>query len=101
MQAPLLLGGKRPGQALMATSDPGNISRGRLFYITDHSLGLRFLIDTGAEVSVVPPTSAERQTGQGDFLLRAANNTPIATYGTQPILSSEFIYEFTSVSHVS
>ena len=79
------MGRKRSGQALTATSSPGHIPHGHLFYVTDHSLGFRFLVDTGAEVSVIPPTSAERQGGKGDFNLQTANSTPIATYGRRSL----------------
>ena len=48
---------------------------------TDRSTGLRFLVDTGAEVSVVPPSRTERKNQQNGFSLQAVNNTAIATYG--------------------
>lgn len=64
----------------MATSDPGQ-SVSRLFFIHDRTLNVRFLVDTGAEISVFPPTSVERQQQQIGVYLQAANNTPIATYG--------------------
>ena len=70
----LLLGGKLTGQALMATSQPGQ-NNSRLFFLIDHSLHMRFLVDTGAEVSVIPPTWLERQRPQIGVNLRAANNT--------------------------
>lgn len=47
--------GKPPGQPLAATSVAGLLPS-RLFYIIDHSSNLNFLVDTGAEVSVIPPT---------------------------------------------
>ena len=31
----------------------------RLYYIMDKSIGHRFLVDTGAEVSVLPPSHSE------------------------------------------
>ena len=36
----------------MSVSGPVN---SRLFYITDQDTGTRFLVDTGAEVSIIPP----------------------------------------------
>ena len=48
-------GGKREGQSLVATGATGR-SHSRLFYIKDRTSGLRFLVDTGAEVSVLPPS---------------------------------------------
>ena len=47
--------------------------------MTDHPL--HFLIDTGAEVSVIPPSFSDRRNPQG-LTLHAANNTSIHTYGT-------------------
>ena len=68
----------------MATSVTGLIST-RLFYITDTSTKLRFLIDTGAEVSIIPP-SKYNQLHQPDSLqLQAANNTSITTYGRRSL----------------
>ena len=68
----------------MATSVPGQ-NPSRLFYITDRPTGLRFLVDTGAQVSVVSPTPAQRKHQQDGFHLQAVNNTPIATYGNQSL----------------
>ena len=75
--------GKRHGQPLVATSVPGHQSPSRLFYITDTSSGYKFLIDTGAQVSVIPPTSFQRKQKNNSFQLQAVNSSPIATYGSQ------------------
>ena len=48
-----------PGHLLKATGIAG-LSYSHLLYITDTISNYRFLIDTGAEVSVLPATSAER-----------------------------------------
>ena len=64
----------------MATSVPG-LQRSRLFYITDRSNGFRFLVDTGAEVSVIPPSAADRKHPRTGLSLQAVNDSPIATYG--------------------
>ena len=50
----------------------------------DHSSSVRFLVDTGAEVSVVPPSHIEQQ-HQQDLTLQVANNTSIATYGKRSL----------------
>ena len=50
----------------------------------DRSSSVRFLVDTGAEVSVVPPSRIERQ-HQQDLTLQAANNTSITTYGKRSL----------------
>ena len=43
----------------------------RLFFVCDRSTGLRFLVDTGAEVSVVPPSRTDRNNRQENFSLQA------------------------------
>ena len=75
--------GKLPGQSLAATNVTG-LQPSRLFYITDTSTGLRFLVDTGAQVSVVPPP-ADRKRLQSGLNLQAVNDTPIRTYGTRSL----------------
>ena len=72
--------GKRPGQSLAATSVTGQPTS-RLFYVTDKSTGTRFLVDTGAEVSVLPPSRTERRRQADHLTLQAINNTSIPTYG--------------------
>ena len=52
--SPCIEGRKQPGQPLAVTSVAGLLPS-RLFFVADCSTGLRFLVDTGAEVSVVPP----------------------------------------------
>ena len=76
--------GKRPGQSLAATGAPGLVPS-RLFFITDRTQGLRFLVDTGAEVSVLPPTRTERGRPRECLTLHAANGTSIATHGTRSL----------------
>lgn len=46
---------------------------------------MRFLIDTGADISVLPPTNMDRQKSASVFSLLAANGTPIHTYGQKRI----------------
>ena len=76
--------GKRSGQSLAATSDPG-LPTSRLLFLTDATSGRRFLIDTGAEVSVIPPSSTDRKNKQDCSGLRAVNGSPIATFGTRSL----------------
>ena len=85
MQAALYQGGKPPGQPLTATGVAGPSISSRLFYVTDSSTGLKFLIDTGAEVSVIPPSCADRQRQQDGLTLLAANNSVIATFGKRSL----------------
>lgn len=76
--------GKRPGQSLAATGVPGLVPS-RLFLVMDRTRGLRFLVDTGAEVSVLPATQAERKRPSKSLTLQAVNATPIATHGTRSL----------------
>ncbi|KAG8175585.1 hypothetical protein JTE90_018878 [Oedothorax gibbosus] len=65
--------------SLEATSDHGQPKR---LFLVDKSTGLRFLIDTGAEISIVPPkTPQERNRPPGKMKLYAANGTSIPTIG--------------------
>ena len=75
------LPGKISGQSLAATGVPGLVPS-RLFFITDRTHGFRFLIDTGAEVSVLPSTCIKRKCPDTSVSLQAVNGTPIATHGT-------------------
>ena len=76
--------GKLPGQPLMATSVTG-LHPCRLLYITDRSTRLRFLVDTGAQVSVIPPSPVERKFTHSILTLQAVNNTTIKTSGTRSL----------------
>ena len=51
-------------------------TQSRLFYITDRASGINFLIEMGAEVSVVPRSHTHRKTQKGPSL-QAINNTSI------------------------
>ena len=89
----------------------------RRLFVRDKTSGQRFLVDTGAEVSVLPPTAKDRQHRNTALDLHAANNTTIATYGQrllqvnvgfrrsfpwvflvadvqQPILGADFLQHF-------
>ena len=66
----------------MATSVPGHHPC-RLFYVTDRTSGLRFLVDTGAEVSVIPSSASDHNHHKNNLNLQAVNNTSIATYGNR------------------
>ena len=49
--------------------------------VTDTNTNRRFLIDTGAQVSVIPASFIDRRTGATSTSLQAANGTSITTYG--------------------
>lgn len=75
---------KRPCRPLAATSACG-LQTCRLLHVTDRTNGLTFLVDTGAEVSVPPPTRTNRLRKQEGFALSAVNGSTIATYGTRSL----------------
>lgn len=68
----------------MATTVSGQ-SLSRLFFVLERTSHQRFLVDTGAEVSVVPPSKSERQHKQQGINLLAANGATITTYGLRSI----------------
>ena len=45
---------------------------------------VQFLVDTGVEISVIPPSTTDRSNPQ-DMALQAANNTSIPTFGRRSI----------------
>ena len=83
MQKTLLYVGKRFPRPLMATSGSGNNSR--LLFVTDRTSGQRYLVDSGAEVSVLPATRIDRQTFKKGLPLRAANGSAIPTFGKRTL----------------
>ncbi len=68
----------------MATSGSG-LYTCLLLHITDCSNHLTFLVDTGAQISVLPPTHTDRLRKQEGRNLSAVNGTGIATYGTRSL----------------
>ena len=66
---------------------PGMFSYTTFFtvYVCDHTTGSRFLVDTGAEVSVVPPLCTERLHQHLNLNLQATNSATIATYGIRSL----------------
>ncbi len=79
------VGVKRTGRQLAATGVAGQPHLGRLFYIHDISSNTRFLVDTGAEVSVVPPFHTERSHQPSTFTLQAVNGSKITTFGVRSL----------------
>ena len=80
----MLIFPKRPGQPLAGTSVPG-LHTSRLLHLTDHTNNLTFLVDTGAAISVLPPSPTNRNNPQQDFNLQAVNGSPITTYGKKSL----------------
>ena len=78
-----LLGGKRQNPALEAPSAGPGLER-RL-HVYDKMTQREYLVDTGAELSLIYPTRADRLQQPDLGYLRAANGTPIAVYGTKSL----------------
>lgn len=90
--------GKLLKPSLSATSDGNTISCSRLL-ILDINTKQQFLIDTGAEVSVLPPTYNELKM-KSDLKLYAANSSVIETFGFKSLhlnlgLRRSFPWRFT------
>ena len=83
MQGPLQLG-KLPGWTLAATGVPGP-PLSRFFFVSDTSAHTHFLVDTGSELSAIPPSPIDRQSVPDKLTLMAVNNTPICTYGKRSL----------------
>ena len=58
----------------------------RLFYVTDCLTGLKFLVDTGAQVSAILPTPVQHKHPQEGLGLQAVKNSTNATYGYQLLM---------------
>nr|VZI48485.1 unnamed protein product [Spirometra erinaceieuropaei] len=65
-----------------ATNLSDSSNPGRTFYVRDTRSGRRFLVDTGAQLSVIPPTPADRRCPNPGLFLQAVNTSPITTFGT-------------------
>ena len=73
MQGTLQLG-KLPGRTLAAT-DVAGPNPSRLFYVRDTHTCTQFLVDTGSEVSIIPPSPSDRRHQPDKLTLMAVNNT--------------------------
>lgn len=54
-----------------------------LLYIIDCKSGLCFLVDTGAEVSIIPSSVADHNHHKNNLNIQAINNTLIVTWGNR------------------
>ncbi|BHF76260.1 hypothetical protein SprV_0501935800 [Sparganum proliferum] len=73
----------RPAVEANAAGSAANVNT-RLLFLWDRIADAKFLVDSTAEVSVVPPTPAERK-ARSSFCLTAANNSSILTFGQRSI----------------
>ena len=68
----------------MAAMTSARTKKGTTFSVFDSASGRRFLIDTGASKSIIPPGPTEKkQPRDVGICLTAANGAEIATYGTR------------------
>ena len=81
MQHPVCICGKRPGRSSLVASAAGQLNS--LLFLVDGYSAKRFLVDTGATVSVFPASHQNIDSGPRTLSLVAANGSTIATYGTR------------------
>ena len=74
----------RPKVSELNSLSAGSSNNTPLLHIQDAASGIVFLIDTGAEVSIVQPTKTELKRPPNHSLI-AANGTPIRSFGTRQL----------------
>lgn len=88
--------GKREGRPPLTAAATGHDNG--LLFICDATSKRNFLVDTGAEVSVLPATGLETRTRKPGPPLLAANGSSIQTYGTRTLslsfLSKTYMWNF-------
>lgn len=77
---------------------PRKMPSTRLF-ITDTTTNIEYLIDTGADISIIPATAKQKLNKPDDYKLYTANSTTINTYGKKIEtvnlgLRRKFVWEF-------
>ena len=75
-----LLSGKLISQSTVAPAQTGSDST--TIYVVDRELNRRFLVDCGAQASLLPASYTVRTSGTTGPPLTAANGSPIPSYGT-------------------
>ena len=75
--------GKRQGGPTVPSTSAG--PHDPQVFITDANIGRRFLVDTGAQFCVIPPTWFDRHHREGGPPLQAENGTSIPTYGARNV----------------
>ena len=83
MSTAMHLVGKRQGRPSVVAQAAGSIQG--LFYLHDKISKRRFLVDTGAEVSVIPASGLDTRTRHSGPPLLAANRSSIRTYGMRAL----------------
>ncbi|GBN21462.1 hypothetical protein AVEN_203532-1 [Araneus ventricosus] len=116
VQTTLLIPVGKLGSPSLGPSDDGATEIHRL-YLSDKSTASKFLIDTGADISVIPPSTSKQHCQKSKLHLFVANGTEIPTFGqlllkldlgllrafhrpfviakvSQPILRADFLRHF-------
>ena len=90
---PCSMSGKRFTQPVMATTGSGDDSH---LFFNDCISGQCYLVDSGAEVSVLPATTSDHREKKNGSPLQTANGTHISTYGIKTFsLELEMDHKFT------
>ena len=88
--------GKRQRREPEVNAVPGQ--KGELLFVHDSNNGIKWLVDSGALYSIVPPSLAQRAQGQQPNHLQAANGSKIPCYGSVAkkitLGSKSFEFEF-------
>lgn len=74
---------KKLNECPSQTAQVGGSSKSRRLLIFDKTSAVRFLVDTGSDVSIIPASKRDRTGGTIPFSLHAANGTKIQTYGSK------------------
>lgn len=67
----------------MAVNDGRRKVRPTCLYLTDRKSAVRYLIDTGAAISVMPASFSEKKNSSSALCLYSASGSPISTFGTK------------------
>ncbi|CAE1280398.1 unnamed protein product [Acanthosepion pharaonis] len=91
--------GKLNSRRVGAAEPPGKNIRSRLFYVWDRRNHIKFLVDTGAAISVIPPKEQQDRKAT-PYKLQAANGSTIETYGAKTLtlnigMRRDFTWTFT------
>ncbi|XP_046492912.1 uncharacterized protein [Neodiprion pinetum] len=63
----------------MAETD--SLAQPSRLFVKDRPTGTQFLVDTGSDLSIIPPGGAPARKARTGYQLRAANGSPIDTFG--------------------
>ena len=79
--------GKLIRQQMRTTNSAGqhDSNNSRLLHVKEKTTGLSFLVDSGAQVSLIPAGQQDRNKGAEKLTLQAVNGSIIQTYGCRRI----------------